>query len=208
MAYLAGICAKHIPDNPGIVINVPTTVTLTPFPAANTPNSPVGNQAPSNPGQTPAPQPGAVNPAAPGAPSTVIPISTVVTLPCPSGASMGSVTQLPDGQPQAGGQVTQTTPESCTTTSVLTTQVTVPQVAFVTSGSGVGLVAGNAPPAGEAAPPSEQPVQTEVGPVGSNTPIAPTSTGVTPFTGAAARSEKNVFLLSFVLAALGLAALA
>lgn len=216
MAYLAGICAKHIPENPGIVTNVPTTIILTPFPAPPNPsnqNSPAqGPPAgqPAVPGQTPAP--GAANPAgppaaaAPAAPYTVIPVSTTVTLPCPSGASMGSVSQLPDGQPQAAGQtLTQTTPESCTTTSVLQTQVTVPQVAFTTSGSDVGLVAGTAPPPGET-PPSQPP--TEAGAVGSNTPIAPTSTGVTPFTGGAAKPERSAIIISFVLAAFGLAYLA
>ena len=114
------------------------------------------------------------------------------------------MSQLNDGQVEAGGNMPA---GSCTTTSVLQTSVTVPQVAFTGTGSNVGLIAGTAPPAAQAAAPTEEAAPTGAAPVGSNAPIAPSTTApVAPYTGnMGCKSGASGVVLSVVLAAMGLA---
>ncbi|KAL4931147.1 extracellular serine-threonine rich protein [Aspergillus undulatus] len=70
LSYLTGICANFVPENPGIITHVPTTITLTP-PAAPTPTD-------VSPGQPESPAPTS----APSAPCTTITYSTyTVTVP-------------------------------------------------------------------------------------------------------------------------------
>ncbi|KAL8809630.1 MAG: hypothetical protein Q9200_003248 [Gallowayella weberi] len=183
LSYLAGICAPHVPKNPGIITNVPKTITLVPTPASpsqtspqpsspastsgaaippaspapGTPtsppvpgnplvtssvaNSPVGGTIPGNPLVTSSvansPVGGTIPPPAP-IPVTTIILSQNVPYACP-------VSQLPDGQPQAQA--------SNTCSSLLVTQVIVPQVGFTTgpaapgvTSSSVGLAAGSPAP--------------------------------------------------------------
>ena len=238
LSYLAGICAPHIAANPGIITNVPTTITLAPTPLSSNgiPVSP-NNPAPSAPaapgGQTP--------PAA--APQTTVSISTILTVACPSGQSAaGGVSLVTSGQAQASGSAGMA--PSCMTTSVLNTAVVVPQVAFTTANSNVGLVAGTPAPAAAAPTGVKSPatnVNSPIAPaaapgspaapgVSSNQPaspagvaqppviapsspsgytVSPSSTAsVVPFTGAATRSTSGGVLLSAVFAVAGYVILA
>ncbi|OJI99926.1 hypothetical protein ASPVEDRAFT_51214 [Aspergillus versicolor CBS 583.65] len=78
LSYMAGICANYVPENPGIITNVPSTITLTP-PAAPTPTG-------VSPEQTESPAPTAP-------PCTTITYSTfTVTVPQVS-FSTGTVTE-------------------------------------------------------------------------------------------------------------------
>ncbi|KAL8945065.1 MAG: hypothetical protein Q9216_000049 [Gyalolechia sp. 2 TL-2023] len=213
LSYLAGICAPHISQNPGIITNVPKTITLVPTPLApapttNAPARPPASPAPSGnapigsspipvvagaPGNSPV---GATSPPAAGAapPVTVLSLSQTVTYACP-------VSQLADGQPQA--------PVSSSCTSLLNTQVTVPQVGFTTappapgaSSSNVGLAAGS--PAPVPASPTAGPGG--ISPVGVTTfgtvvgsasaigsTIPPGVTGVVPFTASASSTKVTGF---------------
>ncbi|KAL9596142.1 MAG: hypothetical protein Q9219_006003 [cf. Caloplaca sp. 3 TL-2023] len=214
LSYLAGICAPHVSQNPGIITNVPKTITLvpTPPPAAST-----GVQPPlpaSPPPATPAPvgnsplgvtsapvvagtlgsSPVGANSPPPAAPVTTLTLSQTVTYDCP-------VSQLADGQPQA--------PASSSCTSLLNTQVTVPQVGFTTapaapgsSSPSVGLAAGSPAPvpatptpgSGGNSPVGATTFGTVVGSasaIGSNKP--PGSTGSVPFIGAASNTKVTGF---------------
>ena len=103
LSYLAGICAPYVPENPGIITDVPKTIALVPIP----PSTPTGSLAT-----------GVVVAASPpgSAPVTTISIVQTVTVPCtfPAGISAGQ--PIP----------------SSSTISVLSTVVTVPQVQFAT----------------------------------------------------------------------------
>ncbi|KAL8641514.1 MAG: hypothetical protein Q9226_008623 [Calogaya cf. arnoldii] len=181
LSNLAGICADHVSKNPGIITNVPKTITLVPTPASqppsgpsNTPvippasSAPIITPVPSNPGSPPiadtsvsvqstvANSPaGATNPPPAANPVTTLSLSQSVPYPCP-------VSQLADGQPQAPAS-------SCT--SLLVTQVIVPQVGFetvpaapgVTSNPSVDLVAGS---------PAPNPAVTTAGPVAGSGPAS------------------------------------
>lgn len=109
----------------------------------------------------------------------------------------------------------------CSTTSVINTSVTVPQVAFHTGPkSSVGLVAGTPAPASAsptAGPGANSPVQGQGQAKGPGSPSAsgsPVTTSAkptgstTPFTGAACKSEQSGILLSVVLLVGGLAVFA
>jgi len=231
LSYLAGICAPHIPANPGIVLNVPSGMNLAPMPPwSSSPAQPSLTSAPTGPAtlhmQTPETlATGGTEPPATPAPQTVVSVSTTVTIPCPYGTSGGV---LESGSSMA----------SCATTTVINTAVTVPQVAFTTSQSAVGLIAGTPTPA--AAPPTSvgPPVpaganvngpissaQSGVGanppiaglggnlnspvaapaPVGSVAPITKPSNGVVPFTGGAVKSGSSTIFMSIVVAVAGFA---
>ena len=214
-SYLAGICAPHVNNNPGIITGIPSTITLQPIPAPTVSNSPQSAAAAPG-GQTPAPS---------NNPSTVLSLSTTVTVQCPaayttlSGSAAVSAASMQSG---------------CTTTTVLNTQVTVPQVAFATPTPGkVGLVAGtpaaapaqptnanspqqpaaspapaasnaNSPVAPAAAPPAPA-VPAPSGNAGSTGSAIQPSTSVTPFTGAAAKVGSSSVFMSVFLAVAGLA---
>ncbi|KAL9127959.1 MAG: hypothetical protein Q9217_003272 [Psora testacea] len=260
LSYFAGICAPYAAVNPGIVVNVPSTITLAPIPmsthsqvqASSAPGageitapavahapvvassaglapvaassagpaagaaSPAGSVAGAAPPAGPAagaassvaPVPAASVPAtaAPTTPppATTISISTTLTLPCPPGATAAAVNQITDSQGQVAGSTAAAS--SCVTTTVIDTSVTVPQVAFTTSNSAVGLVAGT-PAAAPASPTAVVPPGVPA-PSGIGAPTAPSVTGVTPFTGAAAKAGQNGVLMSMVFAAVGFAVLA
>ncbi|KAK3179428.1 hypothetical protein OEA41_005550 [Lepraria neglecta] len=185
LSYLAGICAPQIPANPGIVTNVPKTITLAPVPV------PTNSSNPATPIVA-----GATQQARSSPPQTTVSISTTVTIPCPSSGATSIVNQISDGQIQS----------MCMTTSILNTAVAVPQVAFITSNSAVGLIAGTPAPTAAfttainlpiASAVTAPPIAPAVAPAvtlaatpasgfasGSGTSfIGPMSTGVVPFTG-------------------------
>ncbi|KAL8742129.1 MAG: hypothetical protein Q9190_005342 [Brigantiaea leucoxantha] len=214
LSNLAGLCAPYLPQNPGIITNVPQTITLVPTP----PPSNIPSGSPASTGAAPtggasAPVPVVPAPAtpAPGAPGnspigaspppagTTIPqpvttliLSTTLTTPCPA------VTQASDGQPVV--------PTSSVCSTVINTQVTVPQVQLTTGGpapgasggSNVGLAAGS--PAPVVASPTPVP-----GAPGSS-PYSPTTLGTVvgsvqppgvtspiPFAGSASSINANSF---------------
>ena len=208
LSNLAGICAPHVYKNPGIITNVPKTITLVPTPATPVTTSPpaVGTSGvlvtpPASQvlatagilGNSPV---GATSPPA-GAPHpvTVLSLSTTVTSSCP-------VTQITDGQVQA--------PMSSICSSVINTQVTVPQVGFTTapgaSGSSspnVGLAAGS--PAPVPATPTPTPGPNGNSPIGVTTfgtivgsasaPVGSTKPGSSPipFVGGASSNKATIF---------------
>ncbi|KAL9024806.1 MAG: hypothetical protein Q9196_006245, partial [Gyalolechia fulgens] len=206
LSYLAGICAPHVSQNPGIITNVPTTIPLVPTPPAPAPttgapalppaspapsgNAPIGGSSASGAlGNSPV---GATPPPAAGValPVTTLSLSQTVTYACP-------VSQIADGQPQA--------PVSSSCTSLLNTQVIVPQVGFTTalpapgaSSPNVGLAAGSpapVPASPTAGPGTDSPVGattfgTVVGSASAiGTTIPPGSTNVIPFTAAASSTK-------------------
>lgn len=91
LQYLIGICAEHVPENPGLVTDCPTYIPLNPTPAsppaggASTPAGEVGSTTAAVPGTTPAPEvPGEVPAETPTAstPCTTITYgSTTITIP-------------------------------------------------------------------------------------------------------------------------------
>jgi len=218
LSYLAGICAPHVAQNPGVVANVPSTITLMPTPQAtpNSPAAPVSSapvsapaslaNSPQQPSSAPAAPPAApaptAAPAGPAGPLTTISISTTITLPC---ASAAGVSQIPDGQVQAP---TSAAAGTCTTTSVVNTAVTVPQV-YISSGvSATGLAAGTPAPAAAAATGANSPIKPQSAPLGSAPSSVPLPTkSTTPFVGAAGKVETSM-LMSVFMAAVGLAVLA
>ena len=221
IANYQGLCAQYIPQHPAIITKsvelIPTPVS-TPAgssPAVVVPAAGVVTSAPASPaeaGQTtttiaqaagsPAPTPA---PSSQG-PSTTIPVSLTVTVPCSVAA--GLVNQISDGQVQ---QATGVMAAGCTTTTLLSTSLAVPQMHFATSGTSVGLAAGTpaANEAGATAAPAPAPapapgVAGVAGVSGSVTP-SPTPTGTTvSFKGAAAKASHSGVFLSVVLAAVGL----
>lgn len=107
LSYLAGICAPHVPENPGIITGVPKTITLAPIPLA----TPAGPSATGDLVTAP------INPSPPTpAPVTTISIVQTVTVPCTFSAGISAGQPIP----------------SSSTTSLLSTKVTVPQVQFAT----------------------------------------------------------------------------
>ena len=155
-------------------------------------------QAAGSPAPTPAPSS--------QGPSTTIPVSLTVTVPCP----VAAVNQITDGQLQ---QATSVMAAGCTTTTLLSTSLAVPQMHFATSGTSVGLAAGTpaANQAGATAAPAPAPapapgvagVAGVAGASGSVTPtVTPTGT-TTPFQGAATKASHSGVFLSVVLAAVG-----
>ena len=215
LSTFAGICADHVSKNPGIIINVPTTITLVPIPASQAPSgpfsAPIGPPAesasvtslPNVAGSPPIGGPsvtntvanspaGATNPPPAANLVTTLSLSQPVPYACP-------VSQLPDGQIQAPAS-------SCT--SILITQVVVPQVGFETASAASGastpsvdLVAGS---------PAPNPAITTAGPiagggpattfgtvVGSVTPIGSTfpQAPITPFTGSASDIKARGFVV-------------
>ena len=229
MASYQGLCAQYIPQHPAIVTKsvelIPTPVSTPagsspavvapPVGVTSSPAAPVeagvtsAPAAPVEAGQvttTTAPAVGSPAPTpAPSSnvPSTTVPVSVTVTVPCSVAA--GLVNQISDGQVQE--QTTGVMAPGCTTTSLLSTQLAVPQMHFATSGTSVGLAAGT-PAANEAgATPAAAPVPGVAGASGtvsvpaSSAPPAPTST---TFHGAAVRTSHSGVFLSVVLAAVGL----
>ena len=229
MASYQGLCVQYIPQFPVIVTKsvqlIPTPVST---PAGSSPAVvvPVGSVTPApgvpaEAGQTTttiAPPPGSPAPtSAPSsnAPSTTIPFSATVSIPCPAVAG-GLVNQITDGQVQV--QATGAMAPGCTTTSVFSTQLAVPQIHFSTSGASVGLAAGT-PAANEAgqtaSPPAASPAPGVPGVAGvagvagiasgtASAPSTPVSTTPATFTGAAAKTSHSGVYLSVVLAAVGL----
>ncbi|KAJ4346106.1 hypothetical protein N0V95_005722 [Ascochyta clinopodiicola] len=166
LQYLIGICAEHVPENPGLVTNCPSYIPLNPTPA--TPTAPAGGVS------TPAGEVGTT--AAPG------------TTQAPEVPSGGVTSNVPAETPAAE------TP--CTTITYGTTTLTIPQVHFTTQTSEagatptepVGLILGTMP--------AQTPASTTAAPYPiSGTTLAtfkPTGTGAygptspAEFTGAAA----------------------
>ena len=204
LSYLAGICAPHIANNPGIITNIPSTITLQPTPAPATVSNSPQSAAVAPGGQT----------AGPAAPLTTVSVSTTVTVQCSAYTSLTGSAAL--------SAATASMNSGCTTTSVLSTQVTVPQVAFTTPQPGkVGLVAGTPAPApaptttAAAAPPVYTSANSPVVPVsappapvastgtGSTTPYYSPSASVQPFTGAATNVGGSSVFMTIVLAIAG-----
>ncbi|KAL8838854.1 MAG: hypothetical protein Q9176_004789 [Flavoplaca citrina] len=213
LSTFAGICADHVSKNPGIIINVPTTITLVPIPASQAPSGPSSapiappaesasvTSIPNVAGSPPTGGPsvtstvanspaGATNPPRAAYPVTTLTLSQSVPYACP-------VSQLPDGQSQAPAS-------SCT--SILVTQVVVPQVGFETASAASGastpsvdLVAGSPAPnsaittagpiAGGSPATTFGTVVGSVTPIGSTFPQAP----ITPFTGSASNTKATGF---------------
>ncbi|CAF9939164.1 hypothetical protein IMSHALPRED_001238, partial [Imshaugia aleurites] len=219
MASYQGLCAKYIPQHPVIVTKsveliptpVSTPVESTPAVAASVTPAP----APVEAGEvttTTAPVAGSPAPtAAPSSsvPSTTIPVSVTVSVPCSVAA--GLVNEITDGQVQE--QTTGVMAPGCTTTSLLSTQLAVPQMHFATSGTSVGLAAGTpaANEAGATAAPvaTPAPVPGVAGAAGASGTGSVSSTSTSPsttatFKGAAAKTSHSGFFLSVLLAAVGL----
>ncbi|KAI4251266.1 MAG: hypothetical protein L6R42_008453, partial [Xanthoria sp. 1 TBL-2021] len=213
LSNLAGICADHVSNNPGIITNVPKTITLVPTPASQPPSGPSNapivppaslpsiTSVPSNAGSPPivvtsvpstvanSPVGGTIPPPAAN-PVTTLSLSQPVPYACPA-------SQLPDGQPQAPAS-------SCS--SMLVTQAIVPQVGFQTAPAAPGvtnpsvdLVAGS---------PAPNPAVTTAGPVAGGSPSTTFGTVVgsasaigstfpqgpiTPFTGGASNTKATGF---------------
>ncbi|KAL8665113.1 MAG: hypothetical protein Q9202_002513 [Teloschistes flavicans] len=181
LSYLAGICAPHVNQNPGIITNVPKTITLVPTPAAPSAAAPPPAGSPSTaivPPISPAPvvssvgnSPGGVtstfgnSPVGATSPLPAAPVTTIsVSVNCP-------VSQIADGQVQA--------PTSSSCISVISASV--PQVAFYTAGAAAHS-SGGAPnvvlAAGSPAPVAATPTPTPG--AGANSPIGATTLGTVP----------------------------
>ncbi|KAF2633559.1 hypothetical protein BU25DRAFT_405427 [Macroventuria anomochaeta] len=180
LQYLIGICAEHVPENPGLVTDCPSYIPLNPTPAS--PTAPAGGVS------TPAGEVGTTP--APEVPSGGVSTTVTVpgTTPAPQVPSGGVASNVPAETPAAS------TP--CTTIIYGTTTLTIPQVHFTTQTNEagatptepVGLVPGTAP--------AQTPASTTAAPYPiSGTTLAtfkPTGTGAysptspAEFTGAAA----------------------
>jgi len=171
LSYLAGICAPHVSQNPGIITNVPKTITLVPTPA--TTPAPVGTQSPASGIVSPAPAPVGTQTPASGpvspAPSTsyttsrtTISISQTVTVAATYSTGVSSGSPIP----------------SSSITSILNTAVTVPQVYITSANSGIG--ASGAPSAGLVAGTPAPAAATPTGPVRNGPPGASTFASVKP----------------------------
>ncbi|KAI4242792.1 MAG: hypothetical protein L6R40_003856 [Gallowayella cf. fulva] len=200
LSFFAGICADHVSKNPAIITNVPKTITLVPTPAS--PASSAGTSGAAIPPASPASSAGTSGVAIPPAslassagtsgvaipPASLAPENPVAGPPAnsPVGATVPPpapvpvttlslsqsvpyacpVSQLPDGQPQA--------PASSSCTSLLVTQVIVPQVGFTTGPAAPGVTSSNVVlAAGSPAPAPANPTQ---GPLG-NSPAGATTFG-------------------------------
>ncbi|KAF1932946.1 uncharacterized protein M421DRAFT_416544 [Didymella exigua CBS 183.55] len=125
LQYLIGICAEHVPENPGLVTDCPSYIPLNPTPASPT--------APASGVSTTAGEVGSTTAAVP------------VTTPAPEVPSGGVTGNVPASTPAAS------TP--CTTITYGTTTLTLPQVHFTTQTNDagatptqpVGLAPGTAP---------------------------------------------------------------
>lgn len=217
MKSYQGLCANDVPQHPIFVIKsvelIPTPVSASAVPpAGSTPVvviTPAGavTPAPTSPveaGQTTTTTvPLAGSPAStlapPSGPSTTIPLSATVTVPC------SAANQIADGQIQQQA--------SCSTTSLLSTQLVVSQMHFATSGTSVGLAAGT-PSAVEAGATTATPTVTPVpgaagvagvaGASGSAAPGSPpATTSPLTFTAGAAKTSHSAVFLSVLLAAVG-----
>lgn len=201
LQYLIGICAEHVPENPGLVTDCPSYIPLNPTPASptapaggvSTPAGEVGSSV-AVPGTTDAPSGGAsTTVAAPG------------TTPAPEVPSGGVTGNVPAETPAAE------TP--CTTIIYGTTTLTIPQVHFTTQTN----EAGAAPTAPVGLVPGTAPAQTPASTTAAPYPILgttlatikPTGTGAysptspAEFTGAAAapfRLEAQHAILGAMLA--------
>ncbi|KAF9697236.1 hypothetical protein EKO04_004946 [Ascochyta lentis] len=180
LQYLIGICAEHVPENPGLVTDCPSYIPLNPTPATptapnggvSTPAGEVGSTA--VPGTTPAPE----VPSG-GASTVVVPGET----PAPEAPSGGVTGNVPVETP-------------CTTIIYGTTTLTIPQVHFTTQTN----EAGSAPTEPVGLVPGTVPAQAPASTTAAPYPIAgttlatfkPTGTGAysptspSEFTGAAA----------------------
>lgn len=180
LSYLAGICAPHVEANPGIVTNVPSTVTLVPIPVATPPPSaPTGSVVTAGV-ITPPPAPASI-------PATVISLVKTVTIPLTYSSG-----------PSAGQPI-----PSSFTTSTLSTKVTVPQVQFTTQSVEAGATGAPEVNLAAGSPAPVQAIPTGVagpsaGPSTFATGILPTGykpsaqTSVTPFTGGAERIGSGI----------------
>ncbi|KAF2803798.1 uncharacterized protein BDZ99DRAFT_452913 [Mytilinidion resinicola] len=108
LSYLVGICAPFVPQNPGLITNCPSTVTL---------------------GPTPAETPAYTAPAAPA--TTLVVITSFSSAVIPGASTLAPVASTPAGYTAPGG--TTIVGSSITSTTVTQTVVTVPQVAFTTN---------------------------------------------------------------------------
>jgi len=185
LSYLAGICAPHVSQNPGIITNVPKTITLVPTPA--TTPGPVGSETQAS---------GPVNPADSTSYTTsrtTISISKTVTIAATYSTGVSSGSDIP----------------SSSITSILNTAVTVPQVYITNANSGIGasgapsagLVAGTPAPA--AATPTGPVVIVGNGPTGATTfasvqPVNTATTSPIAFQGAAVRVGSGMAGLAVV----------
>jgi len=194
LSYLAGICANHIKQNPAIITAMPSSITLAPPPAAATPAP--SNVAGATQGSAAAPLTTAPA-AAVNVPVTTIVIQQTVTVPCTftNGASSGSA--IP----------------SSSTTTVISSVVTVPQVQFITQTAAgntavVSLAAGSpsSAPASPTAPAAALGASGGNAPAGygpttmasayasQGNPTATTSSGVVLFTGAASAMSPGIMV--------------
>ena len=98
-------------------------------------------------------------------------------------------------------------PGACTTTSVVNTAVTVPQVYISSGASATGLAAGTPAPAAASATGANSPIQPAGVATGSASSVPVPTKSTTPFVGAAGKVESSMFI-SVVMAAVGLAVLA
>ncbi|KAJ4993127.1 adhesin protein Mad1 [Stagonosporopsis vannaccii] len=177
LQYLIGICAEHVPENPGLVTDCPSYIPLNPTPA--TPTAPAGGAS------TPAGETGST--AAPEAPGTTPAPEVPGTTPAPE-APTGGVTGEVPAPPGAS------TP--CTTITYGTTTLTIPQVHFTTQTNEAGAVPTEPVGLVQGTAPAQTPASTTAAPYPiAGTTLAtfrPTGTGAysptapAEFTGAAA----------------------
>ena len=187
LSYLAGICAPHVSANPGIITDVPKTITLVPTPA--TISSPAVTPAPAGASGVTAGPIGGQSTPAPAAgyqPATTISYSATLTVPATYSTGVSAGSPIP----------------SSSTTTVINTAVEVPQVQFTTGNSAagatgapsVGLAAGSPAPVVAASTPAAA----GYGAVGATGTGASTfasvkqvptavSSPITPFEGAASK---------------------
>ncbi|KAI4199165.1 MAG: hypothetical protein LQ350_004795 [Teloschistes chrysophthalmus] len=203
LSYLAGICAPHVNQNPGIITNVPKTITLVPTPAAPSAASPpAGTSAANVPPVSPAPVASSVGNSPVGnSPAGNSPVGNSPVGNSPVGnAPVGTTGNSPAGATTAvpvpaapvttisvsvncpvsqiaDGQVQAPTSSSC----VSVISVSVPQVAFSTAGAAAPGSSGTPNiilAAGSPAPVSATPTPTPG--AGANSPIGATTLGTVP----------------------------
>ena len=155
LSYLAGICAPHVEANPGIVTSVPSTIILVPVPVATPASRAPAGSAVTAGVITPPPAPASI-------PATTISLVKPVRIPI-----------LYQSGPLAGQPV-----PSSSTISILSTQVTVPQVKFTTENVEAGATG---VPEIDLAAGSPAPVQaTPTGVAGPTAGLSSFATGVLP----------------------------
>ncbi|KAF2748068.1 hypothetical protein M011DRAFT_493955 [Sporormia fimetaria CBS 119925] len=104
LQYLLGICASHVPENPGLITDCPTNVPINPTPP---PEAPVGPSTTADSSLTTAAPESSIVANPPEVPVTTITFETTIEAPCSCA-------------------------ESTTETSTFSTTITVPQVIFIT----------------------------------------------------------------------------